>query len=82
MCVNLLANFMCNGVLVDGSLLDRVFKTGSSPTHLMFYKPARTESNFISDGVVDSLRYLTMHENFIKPYSDEHLLATLLTKAF
>ena len=82
MCVNLLANLMCNGVLGDGSLLDRVFNTGSSPMYLMFCKPANKESNFISDGVVDSLRYLIMHDTFLKPYSDEHVLATLLTLGF
>lgn len=27
-------------------------------------------------------RTLLMHENFIKPYSDEHILSTLLTKSF
>ena len=34
------------------------------------------------DGVVESLRFLILHENFIKPYSSEHIIASLLTKAF
>ena len=35
-----------------------------------------------SCGVVDSLRMLLMQENFVKLYSDVHVLATLLTKSF
>ena len=33
-------------------------------------------------GIIDSIRYMIMHDNFTKPYSDEHALAVLLTKAF
>ena len=33
-------------------------------------------------GIVDSLKNLIMTENFIKPYSEEHILATLLVRAF
>ena len=33
-------------------------------------------------GVVDTLRSLLMHEHFIKPYSEEHIMAALLLRAF
>ena len=36
----------------------------------------------IDNGHVDSIRNLINHENFIKPYSDEHTLVHLLTKSF
>ena len=31
------------------------------------------------DSIIDSLKYLTMYGNFIKPCSQEHRLAVLLT---
>ena len=34
------------------------------------------------DGIVDSLKMLIAHENFIKVYSEEHTLVSLLTRAF
>ena len=34
------------------------------------------------DGIVDSLRMVSTGENFIKPYSDDHRLAVLLTQSF
>ena len=34
------------------------------------------------NGHVDSIRSLIYHENFIKPYSEEHNLVYLLTKSF
>ena len=36
----------------------------------------------IQDGITDSIRYMIMQEHFIKPYSEEHVLVKLLTKAF
>ena len=34
------------------------------------------------NGIVDTLRYLLCHDNFLKPYSDEYIIVSLLTKAF
>ena len=36
----------------------------------------------VNDGVVDSLRYLMSHGDFMKPYPNEHILGVLLTKVF
>ena len=82
-CAFELASYMVGRRPVPGTLLDRILSTGSSPTTLIFSKPyfRRLESNTY-DGVVDSLKYLIRQEHFLKPYSDEHVLATLLTKAF
>jgi len=54
---------------------------GISPTHCAFNhfkKPVFTKDC----GVIDSIRALVMHTNFIKPYSEQHVLTTLLTKSF
>ena len=48
----------------------------------LFNKPVARKMCHPQDGVVDSLSYLVMQENFIKPYSEEHVLATLLLRAF
>ena len=59
------------GVSLVKGLFSRIYKP----------KPQVGNDNF-NDGVVDSLRYLISQENFIKPYSNEHILGVLLTKAF
>ena len=60
---------------------------GVSPVKCAFHP--NIKSHFInshismgSNGIVDSLIPLLQHENFIKPYSDEHNLVLLLTKSF
>ena len=59
------------GVSLVKGLLSRIYMP----------KPQVGNDN-VNDGVVDSLRYLISRENFIKPYSNEHILGVLLTKAF
>ena len=82
LCARLLGLYIADGTIVSGSLLDRVVKAGSSPVALIFNKPVARKMCHPQDGVVDSLSYLVMQENFIKPYSEEHVLATLLLRAF
>ena len=77
-----LARFILSGHVHKESLLGRVIKSGFSPVRLLFNKPNYTFLNTTSCGIVDSLRGLIMHEHFFKPYSDEHVLGVLLTKAF
>ena len=77
-----LARFILSGHVHKESLLGRVIKSGFSPVRLLFNKPNYTFLNTTSCGIVDSLRGLIMHEHFLKPYSDEHVLGVLLTKAF
>ena len=83
-CAKLLSDFMLSDQLIPGTLLHRVVTLGHSPVKCMLsrHRWAGDGPGDIRDGVVDSLRYLVMHENFLKPYSDEHVLVTLLTKAF
>ena len=70
--------------LIPRTILQKVVSAGFSPIKSLFTKQlyVNPEVNSARDGVVDSLRYLVCNENFIKPYSEEHVLATLLTRAF
>ncbi len=76
----LMSLYLLNGTLVPGSLLERIVRYGYSPIELMFTQPNRKCFSG-QDGHVDSLRALLLSENFIKPYSEEHLLVHLLTTA-
>ena len=74
------------GKSCKGTLLERILKLGANPIEVIFNKCPFTcsESNIREqdDGVTDSLRYLLHHDNYNKPWSEQHILATLLTKAF
>ena len=65
--------------------MERVVRLGVSPTGCAFGNPgaclAGRRPNQES-GIIDSLRFMILHSNFIKPYSEEHVLATLLIRAF
>jgi hypothetical protein len=83
----LLSRQLVTGSCVKGTLLGSLLNFGLNPVNVIYEKPnCRLHSiNFYadrSDGVVDSLRYLLFHENFIKPWSHEFMLVTFLTKAF
>ena len=55
---------------------------GISPSKLAFaYNKVNTAKDS-ENGIVDSLRYLIHSENYVKPWSVEHLMVRLLTKAF
>ena len=73
--------YALSGHIVPGTLLSRVVSMGLSPTVCIFrsYRKPKSDDD---DGIVDSLRALIRHENFLKPYSEEHVLTSLLTRAF
>ena len=69
--------------LVPNTIIDRVYKQGISPFNVLLKRELHPKISVSSiDGVVDSLRYLIFHENFCKPWEYEHILASLLVKAF
>ena len=78
----LLSSYIITGKAEKGTLLDRVIKAGYNPINLILNKPKFKQNSTNEDGLVDSLRQLLHHENYQKPWSQEHLLANLLTKAF
>ena len=83
-CEKQLRDFLRYGHIIPGTILDRVCRFGISPIKYAFtnYQRNPPRSQDVSDGVADSLKFLIMHDNFIKPYSDEHILARLLITAF
>ena len=78
----LLSSYILTGNAEQGTLLDRVIKAGYNPLNLILNKPKFKQKSTNEDGLVDSLRQLLHHENYQKPWSQEHLLANLLTKSF
>ncbi len=78
----LLSSYILTGKAENGTLLDRVIKAGYSPLNLILNKPKFKQNTVNDDGLVDSLRQLLHHENYQKPWSLEHILTNLLTKAF
>ena len=75
---------MIQGTTIKGTLLDRVIKAGADLLKLLSdnLPSTRPEINREEDGLVDTLRFLLHHEDYNKPRSEEHILLTLLTKAF
>ena len=83
LCRELLFMYLSKKVLVKGTIIDRVVRLGHSPLTAAFTKHVRNKYlNTEEDGVVSSLRFLLHHENYININSEEHLLTSLLTKAF
>ena len=79
----LLTKYVLNKKLYYGTLIEKLINDGFNPMDVAFNKmtlPPVPGDN--EDGVVDSLKYLVTHENFMKPWSNEHIIACLLTKAF
>ena len=72
--------YLHNGPPIPGTLVNRLVQFELSPVQCAYNKYVHPVKN--ECGTSDSLRSLLMHENFIEPYSDEHILATLLTKSF
>ena len=81
--IHFLSLFLSKGFIVPGTLISRILSFNLSPVECAFYKLKHFNNTFTdTDGVVDSLKTLLMNENFIKPYSDEHILTVLLTRSF
>ena len=82
----LLARYIIKGTIIKGTLLERVLKCGKNPLDTILSKQpfnrAGCDTSYENDGMTDSLSFLLNHEDYNKPWSEEHILATLLTKAF
>ena len=79
--IHFLSIFICDECVVPGSFIDRILSFNLSPVECAFTRMS-TDSSQQSCGVTDSLKILLMHQNFLKPYSDEHIMAMLLTRSF
>ena len=79
----LLAEYIILGQRNKDSIIDRIVDLGFSPVNVAFSNCRFRVPHYVpGDGIVDSLRYLVYHENFIKPWAEEHVLAVLLTRCF
>ena len=72
------------GRSIDGTIVARISSMGLSPLNCVFSTPISHKIHIYTgqDGYIDSLRYLLHHSNFIKPYSEEHVITKLLTRSF
>ena len=73
--------YVAQGTLIPGTIVSRRVTCGLSPINCVFNQIIKCNVSTES-GIVDSLKGLLMSEHFLKPYSDEHVLASLLLKAF
>ena len=80
LCFELLARFISHGERVKGTLIDRLIESDISPSFCIYNKFSHEVED--AGGVADSLMQLIRHQNFLKPYSEEHVMAVLLTKSF
>jgi len=81
--ITFLVRYMATGNYTKGTLLERILQNGSNPMKVIFDKPGRRQMKpKAEDGVVDSLKVLLHSENFVKPWTTDHLLVSLLTQAF
>ena len=79
-CMFYLSQYVLYGKLTPGTLLHRVVRSSQSPIDLEFSSIVHLRNNdTLHDGHIDSLKILLYHENFMKPYGEEHLLVHLLT---
>ena len=82
----LLARYIIKGTTTKGTLLEKVLKFGGNPLEIIFtnppFKSTECDISYENDGVTDSLTFLLNHKDYNMPWSEEHILATLLTKAF
>jgi len=76
----LLSLYITKGTIIPNTLIHRLVTFGLSPTKCISTSPHPPSHTF--SGCTDSLRFLLMHEHFIKPYSDEHILSCLLLRSF
>lgn len=76
-----LSNYVVYGTTVPGTLLERVVNLGESPVLSAYCRCKNNSQTYKrgTNGHVDSLYNLLHCDNFIKPYSQEHLLVHLLT---
>jgi hypothetical protein len=81
--IHMLSQYISKGTIVPGTIVSKVLSMGLSPSYCAFndYK-FHLPTSINDNGHIDSIRAMVFHENFIKPYSDEHTLVTLLTKSF
>ena len=67
---------------IHGALISRVCNLGISPLGALLKNVKNVNVDVGDAGLVDSLRFLIHSDNYDKPWSTDHTLVRLLTKAF
>jgi hypothetical protein len=83
LCNTFIAKYIADGTIIQNTIVGRILNYGLSPVSVA-YQGAGAVRGLTQemDGIAESLQFLPRHENFLKPYSDEHVLTQLLLKAF
>ena len=81
-CVYFMNLYITDNIIIPGSLIDRIVKSGTSPTSILLSKNVTETVHASSDGLVDSLNSLLFDENYLKPWSNEYVMVKLLTQSF
>ena len=72
--------YVLYGILTPGTLIERVVRIGHSPMQCdLAQLPVLNMCHMKTH--VDTLKVLLSSDNFIKPYSEEHLLVHIITTA-
>ena len=83
LCIKDLCAYISGEVCRVSSLVSRLCNMGVSPLIAAFTRQKHYGRTIdTEDGIVDSIRQLIMHENFMKYHSDEHTMTMMLLKAF
>ena len=77
-----LNDYFKHNKLTKNSLLQQVILNGAAPIKTLLNKPKKEVFNDCTDGFIDSLQYMILNDNYIKPYSNEHQLVLLMLKSF
>jgi hypothetical protein len=86
LCMLQLNRYMLTGYCNKDTLIGRIVSMGLSPIKIAFSDSSCKYKDFqkqpMQDGITDSIKFLVMQANFIKPYSEEHVLVKLLSQTF
>ena len=76
---HLMARNISSGELIKGTLIHSIVCFGLSPVSIDFaHLQIKKYKYSTQDGIIHTLQHLLYHQNFIKPYSDEHYFVHLL----
>ena len=81
--IRFLKNYIVNNDTIPNTLIQRILSQGVSPVKVILNKPKGfSRKQNCDNGITDSLRSMLFHDNYVKIDSNEHLLASLLLRAF
>ena len=84
-CCQLINRYFLKGEIVPDTLVSRIISLPNVSLINSFFNRIRIPSipdDELDNGLLDTMRYLVHHDNFIKPYGEEHILLCLLTRCF